>query len=148
MEDESTEVTTVTQRSAPAQVVRTTKTVVPPAIKTEHPQERYETKRTIFRAYQIIWYILGLIETLLFFRIILKVFGANPSSGFADFIYRLSEPLAMPFVGLFRIASEGQSVFELGTFIGCIVYLVVAYGLVELFQLIKPTSPGEVEENV
>ena len=148
MEDEKTEVTTTTQQSAPAQVVRTTKTVVPPTIKIEHPQERYETKKTIFRAYQIIWYILGIIETLLLFRIVLKVFGANPSSGFADFIYRLSDPLAMPFAGLFRNASEGESVFELGTFIGCIVYLIVAYGLVEIFQLIKPTTPSEVEENV
>lgn len=149
MEDQKTEeVITVTQQIAPKQVVKTTKTVVPPSIKTEPPQERYETKKAIFRTYQIIWYILGIVETLLFFRIILKAFGADPLSGFTYFVYAVSGPFAAPFSGMFSNISQGQNVFELGTFIGCIVYLVVAYGLVELFQLIKPTTPREVEENV
>ncbi len=149
MEEQKTEVTTVTQQTAaPAQVVRTTKTVVPPTVKIGPPQERYETKKAIFRTYQIIWYIIGIIETLLFFRIVLKAFGADPLSSFVYLVYAVSEPLAAPFAGMFPIISQEQNVFELGTFIGCLVYLVLAIGLVELFQLIKPTSPKEVEESV
>lgn len=149
MEEQKTEeIITVSQQTAPAQVVRTTKTVVPPTIKTEPPQERYETKKAIFRTYQVIWCVLGVIETLLFFRIVLKAFGADPLSGFAYFVYAMSGPFAAPFAGMFNNISQGQNVFELGTFIGCFVYLVVAVGLVALFQLVKPTSPQEVEENV
>lgn len=140
--------TTVSQVSAPANVVRTTKKVVPPPIKTEPPQERYETKKTIFRTYQIIMYITGVIETFLAFRIILKALGANPSSGFVQFMYAVSDPFALPFSGMFRSITEGESVFELSSFIACIFYLILAYGLIQLFQLIKPTSPEEVEENV
>lgn len=147
-EQKTEEITTVMQKTAPAQVVKTTKKVIPPPIKIEPPQERYETKKAIFRTYQIIWYIVGVIETLLFFRIVLKAFGADPSSGFVYFVYAVSEPLAAPFTGLFRVASEGQNVFELGTFIGCFVYFVVAFGLIQLLQLIKPTTPEEVEQNV
>lgn len=147
-EQRTEEITTVTQQAAPAQVTKTTKKIAPPAIKTEPPQERYESKKAIFRAYQVIWYIVGVIEVLLLFRIVMKVFGANPMSGFVYLIYTVSEPLAAPFAGMFGGVAEGQNVFELGTFIGCLVYLAVAYGLVQLFQLIKPTSPEEVEENV
>jgi len=149
MEEQKTEeVTTVTRESAPAQVIRTTKKVTPPLIKTEPPQERYESKKAIFRTYQIIWYVIGLIEILLFFRIVLKAFGADPLSGFVYFIYTVTGPLAAPFSGMFQNIAQDQNVFELGTFIGCFVYLAVAIGLVQLFQMIKPTTPEEVDENV
>lgn len=149
MESQKTEeITTVTQQSSPAQVTKTTRKVVPPVVDTEHPQEKYESKKAIFRTYQIVWYIVGVIETLLFFRIVLKAFGADPLSGFVYLIYLLSAPLVAPFAGMFRNIVEGESIFELGTFIGCFVYLVLAYGLVQLLQLIKPTTPEEVEENV
>jgi len=145
---ETEEVTTVTQTSEPAQVVKTTRKISPPAIKLEHPQDRYETKKVIFRTYQIIWYILGVFETLLVLRVFLKALGANPASGFVNFIYMLSAPLAIPFSGMFRHITEGSSVFEVSTFVGMFVYLLIAYGLVELFQFLKPTTPDEVEENV
>jgi len=122
--------------------------VSPPTIQLEHPQERYETKKVIFRTYQVIWFILGIIETLLVFRIFLRALGADQTSGFVRFIFVLSDPLALPFSGMFRSVSEGQSVFEMSTFIGMFVYLLIAYGLVEIFQLLKPTTPDEVDENV
>lgn len=140
--------TTVSQTETPVKIIRTAKTVSPPPIKTEPPQERYETKKVIFRTYQVIMYITGVIETLLAFRIILKALGANPDSGFVQFMYALSDPFALPFAGMFRTITEGNSVFELSSFIACLVYLVIAYAIIQLFQLIKPTSPQEVEENV
>ena len=39
-------------------------------------------------------------------------------------------------------------VFEWSTLIAMAVYAILAYGLVALFQLIKPTNPEEVEQNV
>ena len=141
------ETTTVSQTTTPAKVTKTTK-VVDPQIKEEHPQIKYETKKVIFRFYQIVWYFLGVIETLLVFRILLKAMGANPVSGFVNFIYVTSYPFARPFLGMFRTVIEGETVFELSTFIGGFVYLVIAYALVSLIQFIKPTTPTEVEENV
>ncbi len=40
------------------------------------------------------------------------------------------------------------SVFEWSTIVAGFVYAVVAYGLIQLFQLVKPTNPQEVEEKV
>lgn len=114
----------------------------------EHPQKTYTKKKAIFRAYQVIWYILGVIEVLLVFRIVLKALGANPGSGFANLIYTLSNPLALPFRGIFQTQVVEGSVFEWSTIIAGFVYAIIAYGLVQLFQLVKPTNPQEVEQKV
>lgn len=130
----------------PEHVVRTTKVV--PAIKTESPQSAFEKKKFIFRTYQIIWYILAVIEVLLAFRMTLQVFGANPFSPFTNLIYTLSGPLASPFSGILGTYVYGNSTFEWSTIIAAIVYALVAYGIVYLIQLVKPVSPDEVTENV
>ena len=72
-----------------------------PPVQTEHPQKVYEKKKTIFRTYQVIWYILGVIEILLTFRVVLKMLGANISSPFVSLIYVITDPLAAPFRGIF-----------------------------------------------
>jgi hypothetical protein len=127
---------------------RRTRTVVRPTVVTEHPQRVYDAKRTIFRAYQIIWYILAFIEILLAFRFVFHLMGANPYSGFVALIYGLSGILVAPFVGILPAYGAGVSVFEWSTIIAAVVYLLIAWGLVYLFQLIKPVDPVEVEETV
>ena len=119
-----------------------------PATPGEHPLKTYDKKKVIFRAYQVIWYILGVIEVLLAFRIVLKALGANPNAGFANLIYTISNPLALPFRGIFQTAVVETSVFEWSTLIAGLVYGVVAFGIVQLFQLIKPTNPQEVQKKV
>jgi YggT family protein len=128
----------------------TTQTVSSPApvVTGEHPQKAYTKKKAIFRIYQVIWYILGIIETLLVLRFILKALGANAGSGFANLIYVLSAPLTAPFKGIFQTAVVQQNIFEWSTLVAGAVYALVAFGLVQLFQLIKPTTPQEVEQKV
>jgi hypothetical protein len=121
-------------------------------VTTEPAAKVYQKKKTIFRVYQVIWYVLGLVEVLLAFRIFLKMLGANPNSCFANFIYAVTDPLALPFAGIFRTTVSRSettvSVVEWSTFIAMIVYLLLAYAFVKFFQLIKPTNPEEVEGTV
>ena len=132
---------------APHQVVKTTK-VVHPDVVGEQPQKVFAQKKTIFRFYQIIWYILGVIETLLLLRFVLKMIGANPFSGFVSFVYAVSDPFALPFQGIVPSVVSGVNVIEWSTIIAAVVYFLLAYGIIELFQFIKPVSPHEVEEAV
>lgn len=118
------------------------------AVASEPPQKVYEKKKVIFRVYQLVWYVLGVIEVLLVFRVVLLMLGANRGSGFVNLIYALSAPLAQPFRGIFGITATGGNVFEWTSLVAMVVYAVVAYGLVQLFQLIKPTTPEEVEQTV
>ncbi len=113
-----------------------------------HTQGDYQAKKAIFRTYQIIWYILGLIEVLLAFRFILLLLGANAQSGFVNFIYTLSSPFSAPFAGIFGVTNESGVVFEWTTLVAMAVYALVAYGIVSMFQIVKPTNPGEVESVV
>ncbi len=127
--------------------VKTTQ-VVQPAVKVEHPQKTYQTKKTIFHTHQIIWYILALIEVLLGFRITLKALGANEFSGFTNLIYAITNPLAYPFQGILPTNATGGSVFEWSTIIAAIVYLLIAWGIVHLILLMKPVTPQEVINTV
>ena len=126
--------------------------VSPPQVvttqETSTNQKGYQEKKVIFRAYQIIWYILGLIETLLVFRFLLKLLGANVGSAFVRFIYSASGGLVRPFVGIFRTGAVEGSVFEWTTLAAMAVYAVIAYGLVYFLQLVKPVGKEEVESVV
>lgn len=146
MEETQKEVTTI-QTSAPEQVIKTTK-IVPPTVKTEHPQRVYEKKKAIFRTHQIIWYILGAIEVLLGFRMSLKALGADPMGGFTSAVYAISNLFALPFQGIIPTTISGSSVIEWSTIIAAIVYLVIAYAIIYLLQMIKPVTPQEVSQNV
>ena len=118
------------------------------AVNTEPPQKSFEKKKVIFRTHQIIWYILGFVEILLGFRMALKALGANPGSGFASFIYTLSDPLALPFQGIFNTSISAGSIFEWSTLVAALVYALIAYGIAYSIQLMKPVSPIEVNQTV
>ena len=140
---------TIVTDETPSQRVRTTKQVVARApVEPQSPQQAYQKKKVIFRAYQFIWYILGVIEFLLFFRFVLKMLGANPLSSFTHFIYSSSDLFSQPFAGILGVTAGSGAVLEWSTLIAMAVYLVVAYAIVYLLQLIKPTTPEEVEQTV
>ena len=146
---QNAEVQEVTTVSAPTteQVVRRTQVVTGQAV-TGTAQNEYQTKKVIFRTYQIIWYILGVIEVMLVFRVVLKLLGANTFSGFTNFIYLVSNPFALPIAGILGVTGLSQMTFEWSTLIAMAVYAVIAYGIVALFQLVKPTNQEEVEQAV
>lgn len=115
-----------------------------PSIKTEHPQQVYDTKKTIIRFNQVVWAILAMIEFLLGFRVTLKALGANPGSLFVDIIYTLSYPFAFPFLGIIRTDVSGRgSVFEWSTIVGGIVYFILAYAAMQLITFTKPITPRD-----
>ena len=136
---------TTTISTHPQQVVKTTK-----VIDASDSQSRkvLAEKKTIFRSYQVIWYVLSVVEVLLIFRIVLKALGANPFSGFVSFVYAITDPLALPFQGILRSSVSGGNVVEWSTIIAAAVYLLLAYGLVALLQFLKPVSQEEVEQTV
>lgn len=136
-----------TQQATETQTVKTVSANAP-VVDTGSPQKAYGTKKAIFRLYQVIWYILGVVEVLLASRIILKLIGANLNSGFTSFIYSISAPLTSPFRGVLGETASLTNVIEWSTIIAMAVYAVVAFGLVKLFQLIKPTTEHEVNQAV
>lgn len=91
----------------------------------------------------LIYYILGALEIMLAFRLILKVAGASISSGFVSMIYGITNIFVWPFEGIFRKAftqgAETTSILEPSTIVAIIVYAILAWGVVKLVRI----SSGE-----
>ncbi len=93
------------------------------------------------KIYQILYYILGVIEALLATRFLLLLFGANIDAGFAQLIKTLTDPLMTPFVGLFPPRSGETAVFSASTLAAMIVYAILFYGLAQLIKIFSNKKP-------
>src|SRR5579872_72155 len=86
----------------------------------EHPRA-YQKKKAIFRTYQVVWYVLGIIEVLLAFRFAFEALGANSYSSFTSLIYALSYPFVQPFQGIFGVIITQRSIFDWSIIVAGIV---------------------------
>src|SRR6266550_1429011 len=75
-------------------------------------RQTYQEKKAVIRSYNAIWYFVGLIVSLLAFRFIFELLGANPYNGFVQMVYTLSYPFAVPFQSIFGITSVAHSTFD------------------------------------
>ena len=82
----------------------------------------------------VIWYIVGLVESLLLVRFVLALLGANTLNTFANFIYSVSHPFVAPFFSLFSYKNtiDGIGRLEVYTVVAMIVYALVGYGVAKL----------------
>lgn len=101
--------------------------------------------RPLYRSTQIVWYILGIVEILLGFRFLLKLFGANSAAGFTRFISSATWPFAQPFLYVFRQDRIGTSIFEWTTLLAMAVYFLVAWLIVRALVMAKPVSTAEAD---
>ena len=86
--------------------------------------------------------ILSIIGSFLGLRIILKLFGANDSAEFVDWIYETTIPLIQPFENIFRtVRIDGRFVIEFSTLFAILVYgLIGSVIFAGLDALDGPTS--------
>jgi len=91
----------------------------------------------------LVYYFFGALDTLLGFRFVLKLLGANSGSYFVNFVYNLSKIFVLPFEGIFKKVSSGGTgtsmIIEPATIIALIVYGFLAIGIVKLIRI----SSGE-----
>jgi len=101
------------------------------------------TTKPLYRGTQIIWYVLGSIEVLLWFRLILKLLGANADAVFTDVVYKVSYVLVAPFMSVFSVTEVAGRVFEWTTLLAIFVYWVLAIALVEMLIMSRSISTPE-----
>jgi len=86
---------------------------------------------------RIVYLILGILETLLLIRLLLKLLAANPDAGFSSLIYGLTAPFVAPFQGVFPDSGARGSVLELSTILAMIVYAPLAWGIVTVARIVR-----------
>jgi len=94
-----------------------------------------ETAR-IARIKQIVYFVVGVINVLLVLRFVFLALGASEASGFIRLIYGLSQPFVMPFLGIFGEPTLGASVFEWASLIAIAIYMLLAYGISRVIELL------------
>lgn len=94
-----------------------------------------ERRQGVLLFNQILWTLLGGLEVLLVLRLMLKLFAANPNSGFAVFIYGITDAFTAPFNSLFATPAAGGSVFETTTIVAMLVYALIFWGIMRIIPI-------------
>lgn len=95
------------------------------------------------RTRQIIYLILGILETFLGLRFTLELLAANPEAAFTSFIYALTEPFVMPFEGVFPTPQTQGAVLDLATVLAMIVYALAVWGIVSVIYTLSSRRPPQ-----
>jgi uncharacterized protein YggT (Ycf19 family) len=100
---------------------------------------RVEKNRSVSKAIQVIWYIIGVIVALLLVRFVLALLGANLDNAFAEFIYVITDPLVAPFRGLLQVGQFQAGVVrvEIETLLAGLVYTLIGWGITAAVRLAK-----------
>ena len=109
---------------------------------TQQEPER-EQRIFTFKATQLIWLLLGILETLIALRIGLKLIGANPDSLIVSMIYGFTGIFLFPFTNLISSPTVGNVVFELSSFFAMVIYALIAWAVERVVWLIfyRPSLP-------
>lgn len=105
-------------------------------VQTTQKEPEKERRIFTFKATQVIWLLLGILEVLLALRFALKLIAANPASPIAAAIYGFTDLFLFPFAGLTATPAMGGMVLEISTLIAMAVYALIAYAVERVVWLI------------
>jgi hypothetical protein len=112
-------------------------------VRTTQKEPDRERRIFTFKATQLIWLFLGILEAFLALRFVLKLIAANPANPFAVFIYGFTNLFLFPFTGLTVTPSAGGMVLEIPTLIAMLVYGLVGWAIERIVWVIfyRPRGP-------
>jgi len=94
-----------------------------------------------FTAVRLVYFILGVLEVMLGFRLMFKLIGANPNSNFVSFIYSTTKGVMVPFDAIFRPATtqgiETKAVLEPSAIIAMIVCALIAWRIAKFIIIVR-----------
>ena len=89
-----------------------------------------------WRAVQLVYLLFGVIDGLLVIRLVLKLLGANPHAGFANWIYSLTDFFMGPFKNLLPSIGTDQSIIELSLVVAILFYALVGWALARFVAIV------------
>ena len=110
---------------------------------TEHEEGR-EQRFATFKATQLIWLLLALVEAAIALRVVFKLIGVNAGNSFATLLYNVTNLFVAPFANLTGAPAAGGSVLEVSSIIAMIVYMLIAWAVVSIVNLLFYRPRGAV----
>lgn len=92
--------------------------------------------KTLNKNFQLVWFVVGFINVILILRVVFLLFNAQ-TSGFTGFLYNVTSPFVMPFLGIFPAPTTGVTYFDTAALVAIIIYSLVAWGAVTLIRIIS-----------
>jgi uncharacterized protein YggT (Ycf19 family) len=90
---------------------------------------------SIWTASRVIALVFTVLEVLLLVRFTLKLLGANSEQPLASAIYGITEPLVVPFRGIFA-QPDGTPVVEIATILSVIFFVLLAALIVAIVRAV------------
>ena len=114
------------------------------AVRTSQNEPGQEQRIFSFKATQLIWLFLGILEAMIALRILLKLIGANPESPIVALIYGFTYLFLFPFEGMTATPAAGGMVLELSSFFAMGIYALIAWAVERIVWLIFYRPHGAV----
>jgi len=105
-------------------------------VRTSQNEPEREQRIFTFKATQLIWLFLGVLEVLIALRIGLKLIAANPGSPIVALIYGFTQLFLFPFEGMTATPSAGGMVLELSSFFAMVIYALIAWAVERVVWLV------------
>jgi hypothetical protein len=100
-----------------------------------------------FIAKNLMALIIGFVEVLLIFRLVLKLFGAQPHAEFVHWIYETTRTLITPFLGMFPSPElESKFILEFNTLFAIITYLILYLAIYQFISFLELLSKRNTPE--
>jgi hypothetical protein len=112
-------------------------------VRTTQNEPELEQRIFSFKATQLIWLFLGILEAMIALRIGLKLIGANPESPIVALIYGFTNLFLFPFAGMTVTPSAGGMVLELSSLFAMAIYALIAWAFERIVWVIfyRPRGP-------
>lgn len=114
---------------------------------TEH-EAGQEQRVATFKATQLIWLLLGLLEAGIALRVMFKLIGVNAANPFARLLYNVTDLFVAPFASLTGAPAAGGMVLEISSIIAMIVYLLIGWALERIVYVLfyRPRGPVSIRQ--
>lgn len=108
----------------------------------------YSDTKPSYRGAQFARLILGLVETLLAIRFVLKLLGLKADYGFTGFIYNATQPFVSPFLKTIGIYQTKDGVLEWVTLLAMVAYWLITWAIIKIFLTNSTISTAEAERKL
>lgn len=97
---------------------------------------------------RIVYFVFGVIVSLLAIRFVFSLFAANTAAPFVRFIYSVTDFFMVPFNAIFATQQVNAATFEWSVLIAIVIYALIAWAIVALIRAVSPRSHAGTVETV